>query len=948
MHASFRPFVAAMHQWLQDVQALDAPARNALLAAATSWDGGHLRSGEVRLPYILEVLRAVAWISSDPQLPPPSPVLRGSALPHMSLPGDSLADMKSAVLSALTGDAVCHMDVRARATLVCALYTCGRGFELSHVAVAAEQRVGRHPHAYPPSHRQHAHPHAFPSPASTPKHSWTGLHLRQGAKALLARATSRSGRHVDAASEADLFIDDGRSGTPDGSDAAVPRTEDRSTAPHTHSPHRHSGHGSHGTQAARQHLVLQARLTFTSALQPAFARAIAAVLLQTTGLELTQLKDAINVSGAADMFTLVFEDIGSQAPALQVQLLQHFALQAAAVRRRRAAEHAEEPRAGCDDTGLEEKAPSSAPRGRVGLQIISDLDDTLVAGWVESRYTRGAPIPGAIALVQALRRCNPCSEGAVAPLVPPNWWLGALGNGRSAPSASASASQARHAASGAATATQVSDASDTVIAQTAAAPTPVRIDDVDHADASFKPALLKRALARWRRMRSPRAGAAAGVGPDVGADGVVGAAPAVDGDFGNPDDAWVRHAIAALQEEKMAPAAGAGSHRDAPHAPRRHHADTSAPPAPHLDHEGFVTSSGLVQSNDAPEAAAMRRFAALPPLHEVLRQAAAAAPVAALGVSDALAPRVHPSSSSDAEPVASIMPHSTEAGWDEPLTSHDGCLPSSLVVVTARPSDFRGFLKRRTLESLRFLPLGCHVLALLGSLLHSTSTAGIVAKKVDNVMAYAALFPEHDLVLLGDTGQGDAAVYSHVMHRLALAVRACGDATGDDDGSATTERPPQRAFAFLHHVNPDPASTTAPDVAGDGCSISKFYDTPAVREAGLHICPTWVHAADIAARQHGLMTQADVATVCAHSVAQLRAQLRAQTSEGVFDQSSSGGADGDRATNALLSALDDPAGSPTGDNTTVPRAPRVSSRRGDRQGTSPAQIAILRQMQQLA
>jgi hypothetical protein len=671
------------------------------------------------------------------------------------------------------------------------------------------------------------------------------------------------------------------------------------------------------------------------------------VLLQTTGFELTQLKDAINVSGAADMFTLVFEDIGRQAPALQVQLLQHFALQAAAVRRQRASEHAMQPRAGCGDPGLEEKEPSSAPRGRVGLQIISDLDDTLVAGWVEARYTRGAPIPGAIALVQALRRCNPCSDGTVAPLVPPNWWLSVLGDGRTAASVTASKIQSTHAASGAATATQVSDVADTAIAQTAAAPTPVRIDDVDHADASFKPALLKRALARWRRMRSPRAGAATDVGARAAT--AAGAAPAGQADFGNPDDTWVRHAIAALQEEKgLAVAAESASDRDTSHATRRHHAAFSAPPAHQIDHGGFMTSSGHVQSSDAPEAAAMRRFAAIPPLQQVLRQAAAFAPVAEADASDARAPRVQPLGSSDAEPVTFTMPHPSQALWGEPLTSHDGCLPSSLVVVTARPSDFRGFLKRRTLESLRFLPLGCHVLALLGSLLHSTSTAGIVAKKVDNVMAYAALFPEHDLVLLGDTGQGDAAVYSHVIHRLALAARTCGDVTGMGHASGATEWTAQRAFAFLHHVNPDPASTTAPDVAGDGCSISTFYDTPAVRQAGLHICPTWAHAADIAARQHGLMTQADVATVCAHSVAQLRAQLRAQASDGLFGQSSSESADGDRASNALLSALDDPSGSPSGDSATVHRAPGVGARRSNGHGSSPAQVAILRQMEQLS
>jgi hypothetical protein len=52
------------------------------------------------------------------------------------------------------------------------------------------------------------------------------------------------------------------------------------------------------------------------------------------------------------------------------------------------------------------------------------------------------------------------------------------------------------------------------------------------------------------------------------------------------------------------------------------------------------------------------------------------------------------------------------------------CVPSSLVVITARPADYRGLLKKRTLERLATLRLG-HVIALMGSLLKSTSTTAI-------------------------------------------------------------------------------------------------------------------------------------------------------------------------------------------------------------------------------
>lgn len=58
-------------------------------------------------------------------------------------------------------------------------------------------------------------------------------------------------------------------------------------------------------------------------------------------------------------------------------------------------------------------------------------------------------------------------------------------------------------------------------------------------------------------------------------------------------------------------------------------------------------------------------------------------------------------------------------GTSPPFHGHwHRAVPSSLIIVTARPADFRGYMKRKTLETLRFMHLG-HVIVLMGSLFKS-------------------------------------------------------------------------------------------------------------------------------------------------------------------------------------------------------------------------------------
>jgi hypothetical protein len=110
---------------------------------------------------------------------------------------------------------------------------------------------------------------------------------------------------------------------------------------------------------------------------------LAEILTSVTGLELTELKNAINRrDDHHDLEELVFGDI--------------------------------------DDEGVRERVLShiaSAARdlGRVGVKVLSDIDDTVFPMIHERRYPRGhSPVPGSLAFLQALDDGpvdNPLSRG---------------------------------------------------------------------------------------------------------------------------------------------------------------------------------------------------------------------------------------------------------------------------------------------------------------------------------------------------------------------------------------------------------------------------------------------------------------------------------------------------------------------------------------------------------
>lgn len=124
------------------------------------------------------------------------------------------------------------------------------------------------------------------------------------------------------------------------------------------------------------------------------ARAIADVLMGTTGADLSRLKLALNQGGGRhDLFRLVYRDLAG-SPAAQVEVLQHLAIQAAAVHVSPSPPSQDETRSGNATAG---NTPVLSP-----LHVISDLDDTLRQGWLDSRVPRHMRYPGAGALVREL------------------------------------------------------------------------------------------------------------------------------------------------------------------------------------------------------------------------------------------------------------------------------------------------------------------------------------------------------------------------------------------------------------------------------------------------------------------------------------------------------------------------------------------------------------------
>lgn len=106
----------------------------------------------------------------------------------------------------------------------------------------------------------------------------------------------------------------------------------------------------------------------------------------------------------------------------------------------------------------------------------------------------------------------------------------------------------------------------------------------------------------------------------------------------------------------------------------------------------------------------------------------------------------------------------------EALGPKDGGLAHDHVTfLTARPRDRAGLVERLTHRRLRALGVrGATVLS--GALRRIFSSRGIASGKLENLLLYRSVYPESDVVLVGDSGQGDIALGLAAREKLGSAV----------------------------------------------------------------------------------------------------------------------------------------------------------------------------------
>lgn len=150
--------------------------------------------------------------------------------------------------------------------------------------------------------------------------------------------------------------------------------------------------------------------------------------------------------------------------------------------------------------------------------------------------------------------------------------------------------------------------------------------------------------------------------------------------------------------------------------------------------------------------------------------------------------------------------------------------PGDLTFLTARPAGPAGLVENLTRDSLAELGLPPHSV-LSGTLTTLISHGAMARRKMINFARHRQLFPEADLVFVGDSGQGDVAVGTSMLDEAAHVARA----------------------VFIHDVVPTPPERR------------EF-----LRSKGIHVFDTYLGAA-LAAHEDGLVDRADLADVAAAS-----------------------------------------------------------------------------------
>lgn len=101
---------------------------------------------------------------------------------------------------------------------------------------------------------------------------------------------------------------------------------------------------------------------------------------------------------------------------------------------------------------------------------------------------------------------------------------------------------------------------------------------------------------------------------------------------------------------------------------------------------------------------------------------------------------------------------------DEPFDMGD------LTFLTARPADAWGLVENWSRTALRRAGVS-RLSVLSGSLRALMSKEAMATRKMENISHYRRLFPEYELVFLGDSGQGDVLVAERLVEIESAAVR---------------------------------------------------------------------------------------------------------------------------------------------------------------------------------
>lgn len=147
-----------------------------------------------------------------------------------------------------------------------------------------------------------------------------------------------------------------------------------------------------------------------------------------------------------------------------------------------------------------------------------------------------------------------------------------------------------------------------------------------------------------------------------------------------------------------------------------------------------------------------------------------------------------------------------------------------LTFVTARPMDALGLIENHTRDSLRKAGIGTSSV-LSGGFLSLHAKDAMAGKKLQNIEHYNAIYPEYDLVFIGDSGQGDVLVGERMYEAHGRVVKA----------------------VFIHDVVATPPEERARHTEG-----------------GIHFVDTYV-GAGVIARRLGLISAAGLERIVAES-----------------------------------------------------------------------------------